>query len=152
VYEHPNRFTRDNAQYLINEWLKCCETVGITVNQKSPPIFNINAQLPVNAARFVYQSTSSGYADTQTGAREGWRCGEERYRQAAGPTSHRPPRGRYGPLHRDQAVSALVFLSVQMLTAWFSFGDIKTGVATQCLKSIKCRNAKAQYFANVLLK
>jgi eukaryotic translation initiation factor 2C len=33
-----------------------------------------------------------------------------------------------------------------------SFGDIKTGVATQCLKSQKVRNAKAQYFANVLLK
>ena len=29
---------------------------------------------------------------------------------------------------------------------------VQTGVATQCLKSIKCRNAKLQYFANVLLK
>jgi eukaryotic translation initiation factor 2C len=49
VYEHPNRFPRDNAQYLIQEWIKGCETVGITVNNKNPPIFNINAQLPVHA-------------------------------------------------------------------------------------------------------
>jgi hypothetical protein len=49
VYEHPNRFPRDNAQYLISEWLKGCETVGIQVNNKNPPIFNINAQLPVHA-------------------------------------------------------------------------------------------------------
>lgn len=32
------------------------------------------------------------------------------------------------------------------------FGDITTGVATQCLKSSKCYRAKAQYFANVCLK
>ncbi|KAF9464018.1 argonaute-like protein [Collybia nuda] len=32
------------------------------------------------------------------------------------------------------------------------FGDIKAGVATQCLKSTKCNRAKEQYWANVLLK
>ncbi|TFK24647.1 eukaryotic translation initiation factor 2C, partial [Coprinopsis marcescibilis] len=32
------------------------------------------------------------------------------------------------------------------------FGDIVRGVATQCLKSAKCGNARPQYWANVLLK
>ncbi|KDQ12775.1 hypothetical protein BOTBODRAFT_112494 [Botryobasidium botryosum FD-172 SS1] len=32
------------------------------------------------------------------------------------------------------------------------FGDISMGVATQCLKSSKCYNAKDQYYANVCLK
>ena len=29
---------------------------------------------------------------------------------------------------------------------------LKIGVATQCLKSLKCRGAKPQYWANVCLK
>ncbi|KAF8162674.1 argonaute-like protein [Crassisporium funariophilum] len=37
-------------------------------------------------------------------------------------------------------------------TAVKHFGDITMGVATQCLKAMKCRNAKQQYWANVLLK
>ena len=37
-------------------------------------------------------------------------------------------------------------------TAVKHFGDIQMGVATQCLKAIKCRNAKPQYWANVCLK
>ncbi|KAI0921048.1 hypothetical protein AcV5_001233 [Taiwanofungus camphoratus] len=37
-------------------------------------------------------------------------------------------------------------------TAVKHFGDITTGVATQCLKSSKCSRAKAQYYANVCLK
>ncbi|GJE88331.1 protein argonaute [Phanerochaete sordida] len=32
------------------------------------------------------------------------------------------------------------------------FGDVKQGVATQCLISSKCGSAKAQYFSNVCLK
>ncbi|KAG6869248.1 hypothetical protein C0993_000001 [Termitomyces sp. T159_Od127] len=32
------------------------------------------------------------------------------------------------------------------------FGDITAGVATQCLKSLKCFRAKPQYYANVSLK
>lgn len=37
-------------------------------------------------------------------------------------------------------------------TAVKHFGDITMGVVTQCLKAIKCRNAKPQYWANVCLK
>ncbi|KAJ7157556.1 argonaute-like protein [Mycena crocata] len=37
-------------------------------------------------------------------------------------------------------------------TAVKHFGDIKLGVATQCLKSSKCVRAKPQYYANVCLK
>ncbi|EIN10450.1 argonaute-like protein [Punctularia strigosozonata HHB-11173 SS5] len=32
------------------------------------------------------------------------------------------------------------------------FGDVRAGVATQCLKSSKCMRAKKQYFSNVCLK
>jgi len=32
------------------------------------------------------------------------------------------------------------------------FGDCTTGVPTQCLKSLKCHNAKQQYWANICLK
>ncbi|KAH9951622.1 argonaute-like protein [Amylocystis lapponica] len=32
------------------------------------------------------------------------------------------------------------------------FGDVSAGVATQCLKSMKCSRAKPQYYANVCLK
>ncbi|EJF60851.1 Piwi-domain-containing protein [Dichomitus squalens LYAD-421 SS1] len=32
------------------------------------------------------------------------------------------------------------------------FGDIQRGVATQCLKSYKCKGANKQYFSNVVLK
>jgi len=39
-----------------------------------------------------------------------------------------------------------------MLILVGSFGDISAGVATQCLKSSKCFRAKAQYYANVMLK
>ena len=39
-----------------------------------------------------------------------------------------------------------------LLTLVGSFGDISAGVATQCLKSSKCFRAKAQYYANVMLK
>jgi eukaryotic translation initiation factor 2C len=37
-------------------------------------------------------------------------------------------------------------------TAVKHFGDIMMGVATQCLKSQKCKGAKLQYWANVMLK
>ncbi|CCM03176.1 uncharacterized protein FIBRA_05298 [Fibroporia radiculosa] len=37
-------------------------------------------------------------------------------------------------------------------TAIKHFGDITAGVATQCMKSDKCKKAKAQYYANVSLK
>ncbi|KAJ3834977.1 argonaute-like protein [Lentinula raphanica] len=37
-------------------------------------------------------------------------------------------------------------------TAVKHFGDVTTGVATQCLKSLKCSRAQSQYFANVCLK
>jgi len=37
-------------------------------------------------------------------------------------------------------------------TAVKHFGDVTVGVATQCLKASKCNRAKAQYWANVLLK
>jgi len=37
-------------------------------------------------------------------------------------------------------------------TAVKNFGDVQMGVATQCLKSIKCNRAKIQYWANVMLK
>jgi len=33
-----------------------------------------------------------------------------------------------------------------------SFSDCQVGVATQCLKAQKCFRAKAQYYANVMLK
>jgi eukaryotic translation initiation factor 2C len=37
-------------------------------------------------------------------------------------------------------------------TAVKNFGDAVMGVATQCLKSLKCSRAKIQYWANVMLK
>ncbi|KAI0796707.1 argonaute-like protein [Abortiporus biennis] len=37
-------------------------------------------------------------------------------------------------------------------TAVKHFGDVKIGVATQCMKSMKCNRAKQQYFANICLK
>ncbi|KAJ3796816.1 argonaute-like protein [Lentinula aff. detonsa] len=40
----------------------------------------------------------------------------------------------------------------EIYTAVKHFGDITTGVATQCLKSSKCSRAQVQYFANVCLK
>ncbi|PPQ73788.1 hypothetical protein CVT24_007534, partial [Panaeolus cyanescens] len=39
-----------------------------------------------------------------------------------------------------------------LYTAIKHFGDIEMGVATQCLKAGKCKRAKPQYWANVLLK
>ncbi|KJA29601.1 hypothetical protein HYPSUDRAFT_31529 [Hypholoma sublateritium FD-334 SS-4] len=40
----------------------------------------------------------------------------------------------------------------QIYTEVKHFGDAKMGVATQCLKAQKCRGAKPQYWANVMLK
>jgi len=37
-------------------------------------------------------------------------------------------------------------------TAVKNFGDVVQGIPTQCLKSTKCRGAKMQYWANVMLK
>jgi eukaryotic translation initiation factor 2C len=48
IYEHPNRFGNDQAQYLVNEWVRGCETVGIAVSNRNPQVFHCNAQLPVN--------------------------------------------------------------------------------------------------------
>ncbi|EIN04651.1 argonaute-like protein [Punctularia strigosozonata HHB-11173 SS5] len=42
--------------------------------------------------------------------------------------------------------------SADLYSAIKHFGDITTGVATQCLKSSKCFRANQQYFANVCLK
>jgi len=42
--------------------------------------------------------------------------------------------------------------ATDLYTAIKHFGDVSAGVATQCMKSIKCFRAKAQYFANVCLK
>lgn len=42
--------------------------------------------------------------------------------------------------------------ATDVYTAVKHFGDIRMGVATQCLKSSKCSRAKPQYFANVCLK
>ncbi|CUA70377.1 Protein argonaute-1 [Rhizoctonia solani] len=42
--------------------------------------------------------------------------------------------------------------SADLYQAVKHFGDVSRGVATQCLKSSKCRGAKAQYWANVCLK
>ncbi|PPQ95875.1 hypothetical protein CVT26_015567 [Gymnopilus dilepis] len=40
----------------------------------------------------------------------------------------------------------------QIYTAVKHFGDVTMGVVTQCLKSRKCKGAKMQYWANVMLK
>jgi len=37
-------------------------------------------------------------------------------------------------------------------TAVKHFGDVATGVVTQCMKSAKCNRAKPQYYANITLK
>ncbi|KAI0081731.1 argonaute-like protein [Panus rudis PR-1116 ss-1] len=42
--------------------------------------------------------------------------------------------------------------ATDIYTAIKHFGDVSAGVATQCLKAIKCGRAKQQYFANVCLK
>ncbi|CAE6429216.1 unnamed protein product [Rhizoctonia solani] len=42
--------------------------------------------------------------------------------------------------------------SADLYQAVKHFGDVSRGVATQCLKSTKCRGAKPQYWANVCLK
>lgn len=42
--------------------------------------------------------------------------------------------------------------AADIYTAVKYFGDVHAGVATQCLRSFKCRHAKPQYFANVCLK
>ncbi|CAE6417203.1 unnamed protein product [Rhizoctonia solani] len=42
--------------------------------------------------------------------------------------------------------------SAELYQAVKHFGDVTQGIATQCLKSNKCRGAKPQYWANVCLK
>lgn len=42
--------------------------------------------------------------------------------------------------------------ATDIYTAVKHFGDVRIGVATQCLKSSKCFGAKAPYYANVCLK
>lgn len=42
--------------------------------------------------------------------------------------------------------------SAELYQAVKHFGDVQRGVATQCLRSFKCKGANQQYFANVSLK
>ncbi|KAK7695892.1 hypothetical protein QCA50_000531 [Cerrena zonata] len=42
--------------------------------------------------------------------------------------------------------------ATDIYTAVKYFGDIKRGVATQCMKATKCGSGNAQYFANICLK
>ncbi|CAL1700780.1 unnamed protein product [Somion occarium] len=49
-------------------------------------------------------------------------------------------------------VAVLPEQATDIYTAIKHFGDVSTGVATQCLKSQKCTRAKQQYYANVCLK
>ncbi|QRV72426.1 protein argonaute 3 [Ceratobasidium sp. AG-Ba] len=42
--------------------------------------------------------------------------------------------------------------SAELYQAIKHFGDVKRGVATQCLRSFKCKGADQQYYANVCLK
>ncbi|KAI0353623.1 argonaute-like protein [Trametes cingulata] len=57
--------------------------------------------------------------------------------------------GQGGP---DLIVAVLPEASADLYMRIKHFGDITQGVATQCLRSMKCSRAKAQYFANVCLK
>ncbi|KAF8313410.1 Piwi-domain-containing protein [Clavulina sp. PMI_390] len=59
---------------------------------------------------------------------------------------------RKGGAFPDLLVVILPEGSTDIYIAVKHFGDIVTGVATQCLKSTKCYRAKPQYYANVCLK
>ncbi|KAJ8481770.1 hypothetical protein ONZ51_g5795 [Trametes cubensis] len=56
---------------------------------------------------------------------------------------------RGGP---DLIVAVMPESSSELYMRVKHFGDITQGVATQCLKGMKCSRAKPQYFANVCLK
>jgi eukaryotic translation initiation factor 2C len=55
-------------------------------------------------------------------------------------------------IHPDLIVAILPEGASDIYHAIKHFGDVKAGVATQCLKSTKCFRAKPQYYANVCLK
>ncbi|TBU42174.1 argonaute-like protein [Dichomitus squalens] len=52
----------------------------------------------------------------------------------------------------DLIVVVIPESSADVYQAVKHFGDVQRGVATQCLKSYKCKGANRQYFSNVVLK
>ncbi|CAE6485724.1 unnamed protein product [Rhizoctonia solani] len=84
------------------------------------------------------------------------------------PVYSAPPGKRFQTRHHLQQAGGQVFQktkappslivvilpenSAELYQAIKHFGDVSKGVATQCLKSSKCRGAKPQYWANVCLK
>jgi hypothetical protein len=49
IYETRQRFNEQAAQQLVTDFLACCQTVGVPVVSKTPPIFHLNAHLSVQA-------------------------------------------------------------------------------------------------------
>ncbi|CDO71261.1 hypothetical protein BN946_scf184908.g18 [Trametes cinnabarina] len=69
--------------------------------------------------------------------------------RALGGECFRKNGNRGGP---DLIVAVMPEASADLYMRVKHFGDITQGVATQCLRSMKCTRAKPQYFANVCLK
>jgi eukaryotic translation initiation factor 2C len=129
-------FPEGAAQDMVRGFLQGCRSVGMAVNDETPFIKYLNGQgrigevsdfsLPLGLSRIERVMKQLRGAGAEVAQKKG-----------------SPP---------DLVVVVLPEGGNDIYTAVKYFGDIQVGVATQCLKAIKCRNAKPQYWANVCLK
>ncbi|ESK91292.1 argonaute-like protein [Moniliophthora roreri MCA 2997] len=122
IYEQKKRFDPVAAGEMIKGLAAGCTSTGMSVQNDNPLVFWENGQ-----GRIADQLRSAGLRARETGVRG----------------------KKVGP---NLIVVVLPEDGNEIYTAVKHFGDIKQGVATQCVKSGKAFRAKPQYWANVALK
>ncbi|KAF5348341.1 hypothetical protein D9758_010939 [Tetrapyrgos nigripes] len=124
VLEQRNRFTENHARNMLKGLFNACKLAGMKVNNEEPGVHYVNGQ-----ARIVDVLKDIGRRTIAELQAKG-------IKDTINLVIVILPEGGH-----DDIYSGVKF-----------FGDVSVGVATQCMRALKCLSAKDQYFANVALK
>ncbi|KAK1235216.1 hypothetical protein PQX77_001568, partial [Marasmius sp. AFHP31] len=126
ILESEGRFSKHAAREMVKTIIESFATVGMRIHETDPIIVHANPQRDI--------SLSLRQAGAQTA------------RKHAGPDGQL----KNGP---DLMFAVLPDLgNAELYRRVKHFGDIETGVVTQCLKASLCKRARIQYWANVASK
>ncbi|KAK7021928.1 hypothetical protein VNI00_017157 [Paramarasmius palmivorus] len=122
IFVSPTNFSENNVHAMVDAMVKTFATVGMGILERNPIIRYINPQRPDIPAEL---------------RKAGFDC-VQKNRVDKGP---------------DLLLAVLPDSNnAEIYRVVKHFGDVMMGVATQCLRLSKCRQARPQYWANVALK
>ncbi|KAH9062679.1 argonaute-like protein [Lactarius vividus] len=143
IYEQQQRFNDQVANQMASDLVRACEAVGISINPRPALIKwelgqgNIGQVLDYLGSNFAQQVANVG--------------GVQRVSPLSSSSSFQKAAMTYTALSNSKCTLPK-FTATAISDLRASFGDVATGVVTQCMKSSKCFRAKPQYYANITLK